>query len=297
MSFKQALRNKDFAVAAELPLSPESGRDSIIKNAGILGDTVDGLLLTDNLYGQPHVSPSFAAAILKSEGFSPVLQLSCRNRNRIALIGELLGARAIGIDSLMLVRGGVLPEGYNPRPRAVLDIEVEELMATARLINEDENLGPMTDILLGAAATIHDPTPDWNPDGLTAKADAGAHFVVTQICFDINLLRRYVEFLVSKQLLRRLNIVVSTTVLESAEQATWLRDNRHPAVVSPDMIERLRDADDPVEEGIRMSSKLAREIASIDGVSGLNFTLGSELSSIPRVLAEAGIAGNWRESR
>ncbi|MBT6211804.1 MAG: 5,10-methylenetetrahydrofolate reductase, partial [Woeseia sp.] len=101
MSFRDALRQKDFVVAAELPLVPTSSRESIIADAGILAGTVDGLLFTDNQYGQPHMSPSFAAAVAKEAGFSPILQLGCRNRNRIALIGEILGAKGLDIDTLM----------------------------------------------------------------------------------------------------------------------------------------------------------------------------------------------------
>ena len=289
MSFKDAVRTKDFVVAAELPLMPDSTRESIIADARALGASVDGLVLTDNQYGQPHMSPTTAAAILIGEGFSPVLQLSCRNRNRIALIGEILGARALGVDSLLLVRGAVLPEGYTPRPEAVRDLGVKDLIATVQMINEDEKLGSKTDFMLGTSATIHDPPPNWQPEELTSKADAGAQFVITQVCFDTGVLRRYVEHLVSRQLLRRFSIIVGMTILNSAELAIWLRENRPGAIVPPHIVERLRDADDPVEEGIRLSAEMTREIASIAGVSGVIFTLGSDLSSIPRVLAEAGV--------
>ena len=124
MAFRDALNIKDFAVSAELALTPDSSRASILADAEIACDYVDGFLLTDNQYGQPHMAPSAAASILLGGGYSPILQLSCRNRNRIALLGELLGARALGIDSLMLVRGSKVPEGYKPRPKAVMDIDL-----------------------------------------------------------------------------------------------------------------------------------------------------------------------------
>ncbi|MDH3442177.1 MAG: methylenetetrahydrofolate reductase, partial [Gammaproteobacteria bacterium] len=149
--FKEALRAKDFVVTAELPLTPESTAESILEDVASLGDNIDGFLLTDNQYGQPHMSPAFAAGVLLQNGYPPILQISCRNRNRIALIGELLAARAAGIDSLMLVRGGVLPEGYSPRPKAVLDTDAKDLIATARIMNEDEGLDRRREFLIGAA--------------------------------------------------------------------------------------------------------------------------------------------------
>ena len=126
MSFKESLRSKDFVVTAELPLTPNSTRETILKDAKILQDCVDGYLLTDNQYGQPHMAPAYAAGILQQNGFPPVLQLSCRNRNRIVLIGELLSARATGLDTLILVRGAILPEGYEPRPGAVMDTDAKD---------------------------------------------------------------------------------------------------------------------------------------------------------------------------
>ena len=286
MSFRDALRQKDFVVAAELPLVPTSSRESIIADAGILAGTVDGLLFTDNQYGQPHMSPSFAAAVAKEAGFSPILQLGCRNRNRIALIGEILGAKGLDIDTLMFVRGNVVPEGFQPRPKAVLDIEVKELIATARLINDDEKLGTTADFLLGASVTVLDPAPHWEPEELIAKADAGAHFVITQLCFDIDILRRYVECLIAKKLLHRVSLIVSMAVLDSADLAIWLRDNRRHAIVPPHLIERMQDATDPVAEGRVLGSEFVREIANIAGVAGVNFTAGTELSMIPRILTD-----------
>ena len=158
-SFRDAFLSRDFVVTAELPLTPESTDASILEDAETLGSGVDGILLTDNLYGRPHLSPTYAACVLRQNGYAPILQLSSRNRNRIALISELLAARAAGIDSLMMVRGGVLPEGYEPRPKAVLDTDAKDLVATAKLMNEDRGLDSERTFLIAAAAAVHDPQP------------------------------------------------------------------------------------------------------------------------------------------
>ena len=142
MSFRDALRSKEFVVTAELPLTSATTKESLINDARMLRDSVDGFLLTDNQYGQPHMAPSYAAGILQAEKFAPVLQISCRNRNRIALMGELLGAKATGIDTVYLVNGAVLPEGYSPRPVAVMDTQANDLIETAQLMNEQEDLVP-----------------------------------------------------------------------------------------------------------------------------------------------------------
>ncbi len=289
MSFKEAFRSKDFVVTAELPLTPDSTRESILSDAEILKDCVDGYLLTDNQYGQPHMSPVYAAGILKKNGFPPVLQLSSRNRNRIALIGELLGARATGLDTLILVRGAILPEGYEPRPGAVMDTDAKDLIATARLINEDGKLGPGDETLIGTSATVHDPTPDTRPEELLAKADAGAQLVITQICLKSDVLRRYMEFLVSHKLLQRLSVVVSIAVVASPELAVWLRDNRQGTIIPDDYIERLSSAEDGEAAAIEYTVALVREIQDIPGVAGVNFAAAGDLHIFPAVVSGSGV--------
>ena len=289
MSFKEALRNKDFVVTVELPLTPDSTKEALIADAELLRDSVDGYLLTDNQYGQPHMSPSLAASILLNNGFNPILQLSCRNRNRIALMGELLGARAIGVDSLMLEQGGFLPEGYKPRPKAVMDMDAKELIGLAKVINEDEKLGASRNFLIGTSATVHETAPNWRPKELLAKADSGAQLIITQLCLDIDLLRGYVDSLVSQQLVRRMSVIASIAVVISAELTEWLRGNRYRAVIPDPVIERLRQASVPADEGIDMCADLVRDIAAIPGISGINFAAAGNLESIPKILAASGI--------
>jgi len=289
MSFKETFNSKDFVITAELPLTPDSTRESILSDAEILQDCVDGYLLTDNQYGQPHMAPAYAAGILKKNGFPPVLQLSSRNRNRIALIGELLGARATGLDTLILVRGAILPEGYEPRPGAVMDTDAKDLIATASLINEDRKLGPGDETLIGTSATVHDPTPDTWPEELLAKADAGAQLVITQICLSIDVLRRYMEFLVSHKLLRRFSVIVSIAVVASPELAVWLRDNRQGTIIPDDYLERLSTAEDGETAAIEYTAALVREIQDIPGVAGVNFAAAGDLHIIPAVISGSGV--------
>ncbi len=289
MSFKESLRSKDFVVTAELPITPASTRETLLADASLLRDCVDGYLLTDNQYGQPHMAPLAAASILLDDGLDPILQVNCRNRNRIALIGELLGARAIGVDSMMLVRGGVLPEGYKPRPKAVMDTDAKDLIATLKMIDEDDAFDTAVDFLIGAAATVHDPAPDWHPEEMLAKAEAGAQLFITQVCLDTDVLRRYTERLVSQKLLRRASLIVSIGIIASAEIAGWLRDNRQAVIVPDAAIDRLGQAANPGAEAIELCAGIIRDIIDIPGISGINFAAAGDLGMIPEVLELAGI--------
>jgi len=288
MSFKDALRSKEFVVTAELSLTSATTKESLINDARSLCDSVDGFILTDNQYGQPHMAPSYAAAILQEKGFPPILQISCRNRNRIALMGELLGAKVTGIDTVYLVDGAVLPEGYAPRPVAVMDTDANELIGTAKLMNEQEELIPGSEILIGASATVHDPSPEKNPGKLLAKADAGAKLMITQICMNNEVLRRYMEFLVNHKLLQRFSVIVSVAIVTSPELAQWLKDNRLRTIIHDDLIERLAAADDGEIAAVEFTRDLVQDIQTIPGVAGINFAAASELHLIPEILSSSG---------
>ena len=134
-SFKDAIRNRDFAVSAEIFLRPESSIDSITEQADLLRDHVDAILLTDNQFGRLHMSTLVAASILINAGVDPIVQIACRNRNRLALISDLIGAAALGVTSLLLVRGHPAPKEFKPRPKPVLDVNAAELIRIASTVN------------------------------------------------------------------------------------------------------------------------------------------------------------------
>jgi methylenetetrahydrofolate reductase (NADPH) len=259
-TFRDAIRTQDFVLTAELSLTPDSDSPSIIEQARILGPYVDAIQVTENQYGALHMSPLAAASILINEGIDPIMQLSCCNRNRVALIGDLLGASAVGVSSLLLVRGKKMPDSYRPQPKLVSDVGVDELIATARTIEEDPDLASVAGFLIGAVTRAHIPKHDWAAPRLLRKAGAGAQFVQTQICLDMNVMSRFVAHLVKLKLLRRFSVVADVAVMQSAESARWLRDNLSHVLIPNNVIRRLERAEDPEREGIAIASERLQEI-------------------------------------
>jgi methylenetetrahydrofolate reductase (NADPH) len=291
-TFKNAVRHKDFAVSAEIYLRPESDAESIREQAAALKDSVDGILLTDNQYGQLHVSTIAAAAILLQCGVDPIVQLTSRNRNRIALLSDLLGAAALGVSSLLLVAGERAPREFKPRPKPVLDLSATDLIKTAATINADESLRKNPDFLIGGVVTPVPPGPNWRPKKLLEKIEAGAQFIQTHLCMNETLLEQYLRHLVGEKLIQRTSVITSVAVLGSAEDARWLSENR-PNVSIPDrLVVRLEEADDPEEEGIRIAVELIQAYREIPGVSGVNIMAARDLTTIPRVVEAAGLGGS-----
>ncbi len=289
-AFYEACVSKELVVTAELPLLPDATASTVIADAKSLSTHVDGLLLTDNQYGQVHMSPMAAAGFLIGAGLDPIVQLSCRNRNRIALISEILGFRAMGVSSLMLIQGTKVPKNYQPRPAAVMDMQPRELIATAKLINEDDGLG-RHEFLIAASGTIHDRKAAPQQEELLAKANAGARLIITQICFDIELLKRYISDLVSRKLTHRLQIFISLAAPPSAAKASFLRDNRRRALVPDAIIRRLEQSVDAEAEGVAIASELIQQYAEIPGVTGINLVPVDSLETAKSAIELSGVLG------
>ena len=286
-----ALRKRDFVLTAELSLDPGSDVEEITEQAKLLRPHFDAIQVTENQYGALHMSPLAAASILLTEGVDPILQISVCNRNRAALIGDLLGARALGIRNVQLVQGKKMPDSYQPQPTQVKDISVEELIATTKLINEDPELSGSVDFLIGAVVRARMLKQDEKMPMVVGKVDAGAQLLQTQVCFDLDVLRKYVAKIVSLKLIQRCSVIADIAVFESAESARWLRDNLPHISVPNTIIRRLERADNPEQEGVDICVEYLRELAEIPGLSGANLiSIGSPAMKV-KAIVSSGVRG------
>lgn len=288
-TFRGAVRKADFAIAAEIYLRPETDAESVKAQARVLKDVVDGILLTDNQYGQLHMSTLVAASILLGIGVDPIVQITSRSRNRIALISDLLGASALGVTSLLLGAGERAPKGFKPRPKPVLDLSATELIQMATLMKSDERFDKPPDFFVGGLVTPVAPGKQWKPAKLQEKIDAGAQFVQTHICMNVDVLRRYMQRLVRDKLIQKTSVIAAVAVLESADDARWLKDNRPNILIPPGMIERLARARDPKEEGILVCAEVINALTEIPGIAGVNIMASRDLASIPQAIRAAGL--------
>lgn len=287
-TYHQAFAEKEFVLSAELPLKPSMSAPDVVADAQSLFANVDGIVLTDNQYGLTHMSTTAAASLLLGSAIDPIVQLSCRNRNRTALISELLGTRALGVTSVMLIEGAKVPKGFEPRPKSVLDMNTKELIATAKLINEDENVSG-ENFLIVTSGTAHHPQVGWEPEELIAKADAGATIIMTQLCFDVDLLKRYMSNLVAKRMTHRVQFIVSLATLPSASIAEFLRDNRRRALIPPAVIKRLTQSADAEAEGVAICSELLQRYAEIPGIRGANLMTLGAVDTIGAAIEASGV--------
>jgi methylenetetrahydrofolate reductase (NADH) len=215
-----------------------------------------------------------AAAILRRAGFEPILQMTCRDRNRIALAGDLLGAAALGIENFLILRGDDPSQGDAPEAKPVFDLDSREVMSLARRMRDEgvlpsgRKIGSPLRLFIGAADTPHDPAADWRPGALIAKHEAGAEFVQTQFCFDAGIVRRYIARLSEFGLTEKLRILIGVGPLASTASARWMNEKLFGVTVPEAVIERLERARDPGAEGRRICIDLIHELRQIEGVAG-----------------------------
>ena len=293
--FARTLLNGEFAVTAEL-VPPASGApDELLALAEPFRDLVDAVNVTDGPRAMVHMSALAASAILVREGIEPILQFTCRDRNRIALQSDLLGASAVGVRNALILRGDDPDTNEIPPPKPVFDVDSRDLIQIAAKMRAGEALasgreiGTAPRLFIGAADTPIDPEPGWRPTGLARKIEAGAGFVQTQLCWDIDVVRRYAAALEAAGLTDRVFLLIGIGPIASARSARWMRDNLWGVRIPDSIVERLDRAADQKAEGIAICAELIRDLAEVPGVSGVHLMAPVGLSSIPVAIRESGV--------
>jgi methylenetetrahydrofolate reductase (NADPH) len=258
---------------------------------------VDAVNVTDGANARVHVAALVAARMLREAGVEPILQMTCRDRNRIALQGDLLGAAALGIENILMMRGDDPAAGDQPDAKPVFDLDVIGLMQIAVGIRDRGELpsgrevdGPAP-FFLGAADVPTDPPPGWKPERLREKIEAGAEFAQTQICMDPGLVRRYAARLVDEGLSDRMKLIVGVAIPASAKSARWMRDKLFGVVIPDPLVARLEGALDEQAEARRACAELIRELADIPGVAGAHVMAPLNEASIPIAIELSGVRG------
>ena len=280
-TFREAVQSERFSISAELTVKRDSTADDVRRKADVLGNFVDGIQVTDNPYAWVQMSALSAAGILIDHGVDAVPIMTCRDRNRIALKSDLLGLQALGVTSLMLMRGPRVPKNHSVPASTVFDLSGRELIALA------SSLGDI--FFIGTAVNIFRPKRGWRADALVAKAAVGARFMQTQLCFNMDILRHYMERFVAAKLTRNYSVMVSLSPLPSAPTARWVKENMSGSRVPDAFIQRLEDAKSPEQEGIAICAELMQEISGIPGVSGVNLMTTGDSEAIPAAIQASGL--------
>jgi len=287
VTFKDALKTRDFAVTAQIDLTEAPDAEALLRQGEILRPAIDAVQLIDS--SQMHMSGIAAAALLQRADIDSIIHMNCRDRNRIALHKDLIGAAALGVSSVLVMRGKRIPKSENLSIRNVFDVPALDFMAYIQDLKQAEDASIFSGFVVGANAELFDPGPDWTPNNLIRKCDAGANFVQLQICFDMDVTRNYMARIVASKLTHRASFIAALAPLPSADVARWVRDNVKGALVPELIIERMELASDPEREGIEICAELMQELTTIPGVSGVNLVALGKLENIPAAVEASGV--------
>ena len=293
-TLREALRSEQLTLTAELTLGPRSGPQAVVEQAETLASATDAVQIPDHRHSLPHLSNIAVAALLLQHGIDPVVHMNCRDRNRVALQSDIVGARALGACNLLLSRGTNFPDGHRPKTTGVFDVGAIELLATAATIRDGDAF-PGTEpdgspgLYLGTVATAFHPADGWTPEKLTSKADAGAQFIQLQPCHDLALLDAYVTRIVDAKLTWRFQLLTGLAVFPSAEAAREFRNARPDSIIPPQLVQRIEAADDPAAEGVAIAAEQLQAIAAMPGISGVTLVTPGDPGLIPAAASASGL--------
>ena len=228
-------------------------------------------------------------------GYAPILQIACRDKNRIAIQGDILGASAMGVQNILCLTGDGVQAGDQPGAKPVFDLDSMSLLETARTMRDDakflsgRKLTHPPQVFLGAAINPFAPPYDFRPHRLAKKIEAGAQFVQSQYCFDVPMLREYMKKVRDMGLHEKCYIMVGVGPLASAKTARWIRSNVPGIHIPDEIIKRLEGAENQKAEGKKLCIDIINEVKEIEGVNGIHVMAYRQEEYVAEIVADSGV--------
>lgn len=267
-----------FVVTAELSSVDSGEPEAVWRRVEPLRGIVDAVNCTDNTGAHVHMSSLASAHLLVEKGFEPIMQLTARDRNRLALQADLVGAGALGVRNILLMSGDDVTAGDHPEARSIYDIDSLQLVQVARNLRDrgtylsGRRLESAPSFFVGAVENPFAPPFDFRPFRLQKKVDAGAEFIQTQLVFDLPRFREFMGRVQDLGLLERVFVIASIGIPRSARGAHFMREKVPGLSVPDETVRRMESVPPPqqAEEGIRIAVELVDAVRAIRGISGVH---------------------------
>lgn len=295
-NLQQVLDTGHFAVTAEIGPPKSADPLTISTKASFLQGCADAFNVTDNQTAVVRMSSMAGSCILKQSGLEPLLQMTCRDRNRLALQADVLGASALGIHNMLFVTGDHQSKGNHPQAKGVFDIDSVQLLSIVRNMRDNgifQNAEPLSStaphVFIGAVANPFVSKIDLRVDRLEKKINAGAQFIQTQSVFNISCFEQYMDVIRERDLHKRVHIIAGVTPLKSIKMLNRMKYHVPGVDIPDDIAKRLVHSDDVEQEALHITKELIGKIRSIKGVHGIHITALFWEQQIPQIVKEAGL--------
>ena len=305
MSLRERLASGSFAVTAEISPPRGASTSKITETAAALKDWVDAVNVTDNQGSNVRLASWAGSLAVLAAGLEPVMQMTCRDRNRIALQSDLLGASALGIRNVLVMTGDHPKFGDHPEAKPVFDLDSVQLLWTLRTMRDQHvllsgrKLDPAPDCFLRAVENPFAPPVPFRAERLGKKVAAGAQFVQTQFVFDVPAFARWMTQVRDLGLHEQCGILAGVGAVRSVRALDYMRDHVPGVEVPDDVFRRLRavPAEQAAAEGVKLAAEIIRQLAEIPGVAGVHLLVAGNEQAVPDILDGAGPVRVSRETR
>ncbi len=293
-NLERKLAAHEFVVTAELPVIDGGGHAEIQRQLEPMRPFVDAFNATDNPSAHAHCSALAVSIALQQVGAEPVMQLVCRDRNRLALEADLMGAAMYGIENVCCLTGDDVTAGDEPEARRVFDLDGVQLIELGRTLNSGRYLSgrrivPAPSFFLGAVENPSAPPLDYRVRRAAKKALAGARFLQLQLCYRTELLERFMTTAHEIGLTERLALIPSICILRSVGAMRFVASNVPGIDVPPEIVARVESAPDAEAECFEIAYELASHAIAQPGVAGLHFISFRQDAGIAKLCTRLGI--------
>jgi methylenetetrahydrofolate reductase (NADPH) len=300
-NLEKVLAAGKFAITSELGPPKSADVETIKEKAGYLKGVVDAVNITDNQTAIVRMSSIAAGLIAKECGLEPLIQITCRDRNRLAIQADVLGAYALGIKNILCLSGDHQCFGNHPTSKNVYDLDSIQLVNMLKTMRDDKKFACGDEIRNGKKAPIVEPKifigAAANPFGdpfafrvtrLAKKINAGADFIQTQCIYDMERFKKYMEGACNRGLHEKVYILAGITPLKSVKMAEYMRDKVAGLSVPDYLIDRLKGAEDAAAEGHKIAVEQMQELKATKGVAGIHVMAIEAEKTVKGLVEQAG---------
>lgn len=294
-NLEKVLESGIFAVTAEAGPPKGTNAEVIQRKGDLLRNCCDAVNVTDNQTAIVRMSSLAGCLLLKQQGVEPVMQMVTRDRNRIALQSDVLGAVALGIGNILCLSGDHQKLGNHPQAKGVFDIDSTQLIQTLKnmrdekkFINGEEVSGEVP-LFIGAVANPFADPFEFRVARLAKKIKAGADFIQTQAVYDVARFARWMEMVTERGLDKKTHILAGVIPIRSAGMARYMRDHVAGVSIPAETVSRMEKAESAEEEGVRIALELIEQLKEIPGVHGIHIMAIGWEKKVPEIVERAGL--------
>lgn len=292
---ERVLESGKFVVTAEAGPPKGTSAEAIQKKGELLRHCCDAVNVTDNQTAIVRMSSLAGCMLLKQRGVEPVMQIVVRDRNRLAIQADVLGAVALGIGNILCLSGDHQKFGNHPTAKGVFDIDSIQLIQTLKKMRDEkkflsgEDISGEVPVFIGAAANPFADPFEFRVIRLAKKVKAGADFIQTQAVYDIARFAKWMEMAFERGLDKQVHILAGVIPIRSAGMARYMRDYVPGVSVPDEVVTRMENAENAKEEGVRIILEIIEQLKEIPGVHGIHIMAVGWEDIVPDMVEKAGL--------